>query len=77
MTRMGTVVPTLYRGGPCDDLLKFTSLNWKRGSSSAMSRMCSCYGRSRQEAESLVAAIRGKGGDAEALGGDLCAPDDP
>ena len=33
------------------------------------------YGRSRQEAESLVAGIRSKGGRADAIGADLLAPD--
>jgi 3-oxoacyl-[acyl-carrier protein] reductase len=33
------------------------------------------YGRSRQEAESLVACLHSKGGRAEAIGADLLAPD--
>src|SRR5580658_9915358 len=33
------------------------------------------YGRSAQEAESLVAAIREKGGRADAISADLAAPD--
>lgn len=35
------------------------------------------YGRSVQEAESVVAGIREKGGEAETLGGDLSTPDGP
>ena len=35
------------------------------------------YGRSAQDAESLVAAIRGEGGSADSISADLATPDGP